>query len=341
MADSKDALTYHDFLRQFEKGERKPFYVFQGQETFLIEEALERVKEALIRPEAADFNLHKFSAKETSISQVVDLAQTLPFLSQSRLIILADIDELNADAQKRLLAYLTDPNPMTCLLMTAEKLDSRTKLAQHLKHQAAIVQFWKLFDRDIPKWIVSRAKQHGYLITPPTAAYLAELVGNDLRQLDNELKKIGAYAQHKEITMETVQRVVGDIRERDIFELVDAVGAGKLADALRSLNQLLIEGEEPLKILAMLTRQFRLLWKMKAALVENKSLSAKQMAGALGIPPRSAEQLQQQVQRFSQVQLKQGLKRLYDVDRALKSSTNAPKMLLEDVMLDLCVPSKV
>jgi DNA polymerase-3 subunit delta len=243
-------------------------------------------------------------------------------------------------AQKALLPYLADPNQSTCLVLTAEKLDSRTKFAQALKKQAEVVQFWKLFDNDVPRWIMTRAKQQGYSMSAHTATELMEFVGNDLRQLDNELKKIIAYTSTKEITSQIVQQVVGDIRERDIFELVDAVGGGKVIDALRILNQLLIEGEQPLKILAMMTRQFRLLWKLKATLVTQRGLSARQLAGIVGVSPRSVEQLQRQVKRFSQVQLKNGMRRLYDVDRGLKSSANSPKILLEEVVIDLCVPEK-
>ena len=338
MAGAKEYLNYQDFIRQVDKGTIKPLYVFQGQESFLIEEAIEHVKQVVIPPGTAEFNCDKFSGKDVQIGDVLALAQTIPFLNDWRLIIVTDIHELAAPAQNQMLAYFSNPNRMTCLIMTAEKLDSRTKFAQALKHHAEIVQFWKLFDRDVPRWISTRAKRYGYTIALQPAAYLAELVGNDLRQLDNELKKIMAYVGAQELSLEVVQHVVGDIRERDIFELVDAVGEGKILDALRILNQLLIEGEEPLKILAMVTRQFRLLWKMKAHLAEKKSLTANQLAAAVGVPPRTAENLQKQGQRFSQVQLKQGFKRLCDVDRALKSSTNSPNMLLEDVLMDLCLP---
>lgn len=340
MAVDKGYITYQEFLRKFDAGELRPVYFFQGPERFLIEEALDHVKNALIQPDAADFNFDKFSAKDVEIGMVIEQAQTMPFLSKLRLIFLTDVHELQTEAQKTLLPYLADPNRSTCLILTAEKLDSRTKFAQALKKQAEVVQFWKLFDNDVPRWIVARANQYGYSMSTYTATELMEFVGNDLRQLENELKKIIAYTSTKDITSQIVQQVVGDIRERDIFELVDAVGGGNVIEALRILNQLLIEGEQPLKILAMMTRQFRLLWKLKATLVEQKTASARQLSAQVGVPPRSVEQLQRQVKRFSQVQLKNGMRRLYDVDRGLKSSANSPKILLEEVVIDLCVPEK-
>ena len=336
---AKEYVNYQDFVRQFDKSDLKPIYVFQGPEHFLIAEALELLKQRGLPAGAADFNYDKFAAKEAEIGEVVALAQTVPFLNDRRMVILTEFQELAASAQNHLLAYLANPSPTTCLILTAEKLDSRTKLAQALKQHAEIVQCWKLFDRDVPKWIAGRAKGYGAAISLQTAAYLAELVGNDLRQLDNELKKMIAYAGAKELSADVVRHVVGDIRERDIFELVDAVSAGNVIDALRILNQLLIEGEEPLKILAMVTRQFRLLWKMKAHLADKKPLTANQLAAAVGVSPRAVENLQKQVPRFSQIQLKQGFRRLCDVDRALKSSANAPTILLEEVLIDLCLPA--
>ena len=335
----KGYITYQEFLRKFDKGGSRPVYLFQGPERFLIEQAIEHVKNTLIQADAADFNFNKYSAKDVEIGTVLDQAQTMPFLSKHRLIVLTNVHELAAATQKVLLPYLSDPNLSTCLILTAEKLDSRTKFAQTLKKQAEIVQFWKLFESDVPRWITTRAKQYGYSISTPTTKELMEFVGNDLRQLDNELKKIMAYTSATEITGQIVRQVVGDIRERDVFELVDAVGRGNTITALKILNQLLIEGEQPLKILAMIIRQFRLMWKLKATLIEHKGAGSRQLAGQIGVSPRNVEQLQQQIRRFSQVQLKNGMKRLYDVDRGLKSSGGSPKILLEDVVIDLCVPA--
>ena len=336
MARKKEYITYNEFIRHLQKGNIKPLYLFQGRETFLIEECLEQMKQTLIQTESVDFNFDKFSGKELAVADVLDQAQTIPFLSKWRLIIVTDIHELTVDTQKQIISYFSNPSPSTCLVMTTTKLDKRTKFARALKQYGEIVQFWKLFDRDLPHWISMRAKRYGYRISLQTAAYLAEFVGNDLRQLDNELKKVIAYTNSKEITSAVVQQVVGDIREHDIFELVDAVSIGNVIEALRILNQLLTEGEQPLKILAMVTRQFRLLWKAKAHLIEQKSLSSKQLAGKTGVSSRTAENLHRQVQRFSQVQLKQGFKRLGEVDLALKSSMNSPKILLEDLLIDLC-----
>ena len=336
MAGAKDYINYNDFLRQFERGEVKPIYLFQGQEMFLLEECLELMKQTLVPAESADFNLSKFTAGDAAIGDMMDQLQTMPFLSKWRLVIVTGIQNLKAAEQKLLLPYCASPNPSTCLVLTTPKLDSRTKFGQTLKKQAEIVQFWKMFERDLPPWIVKRARKYGRSMSGQAAHLLLEFVGNDLRQLDNELKKIIAYGKSREIRPELVQQVVGDIRERDIFELVDALGSGDVIAALGVLNQLLTEGEQPLRILAMVSRQFRLLWKAKACLVEQHSLSSKQLAGKIGVPFRSAEGILRQVQRFSQVKLKEGLKRLYDVDRALKSSTNSPKILLEDVFIDLC-----
>ena len=337
MADKRNYLTYTDFLRHLEQGNIKPLYVFQGEETFLMEECLDLVKHTLIQSESVDFNFDKFSAGDVEIGTVLDQAQTMPFLGKRRVIILTDVQNLKTQAQKQMLPYLSDPNSSTCLIMTATRLDNRTKFAQAIKQHGDLVQFWKLFDRDLPRWISRRAKGYGYSISTQTATYLLELVGNDLRQLDNELKKIIAYTNNTEITSDVIQRVVGDIRERDIFELVDAVSTGNIIDALRILNQLLIEGEQPLRILAMVSRQFRLLWKTKACLVKQRDVSAKQLASTVGVSFRLAEALQKQVQRFSQIKLKNALKRLHTVDRALKSSTNSPKILLEDLLIDLCL----
>ena len=125
-------------------------------------------------------------------------------------------------------------------------------------------------------------------------------------------------------------------RRQRLFELFQRVNHREI-QALKILRQLLIEGEEPLKILAMITRQIRLLWKTKACVNEQKSISAQQLAGKISVAPRSAETLLQQAPRFSQQKLKSALKRIGAVDRSLKTSTNDPNILLEDLFIDLCM----
>ncbi|PID56057.1 DNA polymerase III subunit delta [candidate division KSB3 bacterium] len=335
MAGGKEYINYAEFLRRFTGGEIRPLYLFQGQETFLIEECLDLVKQTLIPAESTECNYSKFAAGDTEIGAVMDHVQTMPFLSTRRLVVLTDIQNLKATDQRLLLSYCSSPNPSSCLVLTASKLDKRVKLAQVLKQQAEIVQFWKLFDRDLPPWIVRRATQYGRSMSIAAAQLLLECAGNDLRRLDSELKKIIAYAKGREISPKLVEQVVGNIREGDVFELVDALGNGDTMTALVVLNQLLTEGEQPLRILAMLTRQFRLLWKAKACLTEQRSLPPKQLAATLGLPPRAAEGIVRQARRFSQVKLKEALKQIYEVDRALKSSPHSPKILLEDVCIDL------
>ena len=193
MASKKEHRNYQDFIRQFDKGTVKSLYLFQGQEHFLIEEAIAHVKQTLIQSETADFNYGKFSGNDVQIGDLLDQVQTIPFLSKWRLIVLTDVHEIATPEQNRMIPYLSDPNQTTCLIMTAEKLDSRKKFAQALKQHAEIVQFWKLYDRDLPQWISRRAKLYDCTIPLQAATYLVDLVGNDLRQLDNELKKIVAY----------------------------------------------------------------------------------------------------------------------------------------------------
>jgi len=104
--------------------------------------------------ETAEFNCDKFSGKEAEIGDVLALAQTMPFLNDWRVIIVTDIHEITAQAQNQMLAYFSNPNRTTCLIMTTEKLDSRTKFAQALKQSAEIVQFWKLLTGMCPGGLV-------------------------------------------------------------------------------------------------------------------------------------------------------------------------------------------
>lgn len=332
---AKSYLTYSELRNKLEEGDIRPLYLFQGEEEFLMEEALDLLKEKVLGSRASDFNFEKFYGKETRATDILSSAETTPFLSPRRLLLVKEADLLPSADLDALADYATQPNPATCLVLTAKKIDTKRKsFWEAWKTHGEIVQFWKLFENEVPKWIQQRAKEYDLSIPLEVALYLYERVGNDLRQLDQELKKVrGFLGPGREVSQEVLENLSQHTRQYSVFDLVDSLSQKKLDQALKRLDVLLREGEEPLKILALIARQVRLLWQVKLAKTEGKSLSW--MEKEWGIPEKHLKNLQEQEKNFSLECLKKAFTRLSETDMALKSNLHTPQIVLESLILDL------
>jgi DNA polymerase-3 subunit delta len=164
---------------------------------------------------------------------------------------------------------------------------------------------------------------------------LQESVGNRLQDIANELEKLNLYVgESKEITEELIEKAVSSLRVESIFELTDRVGNRKVLDALVALAQLMKSGEPPLKILAMITRQFRLLTKARSLL--DQGMGPDEIRSALKVRDFVWRKLSPQAARFSREKLEKCYQLLLKADLALKSRTISHKIILERLIMDLC-----
>jgi DNA polymerase-3 subunit delta len=334
---SKPPITYPELRNKLEKGTIKPLYLFQGEEEFLMEEAIDLIKEKVLGTAASSFNFEKFYGKEAKADEIIASAEITPFLSNRRFLLVKDTDLFSAAELDILARYAAKPNPSTCLIFTANKIDGRKKsFFDAIKTNGEIVQFWKLFENEVPRWIQRRAKKHGLSLSSEACLHLYENIGNDLRQLDQELEKVGAFlGKQQEISLEILENVIHPIRQYSVFDLVDKLGQRKLDKTLEILEVLLREGEEPLKITTLLARQIRLLWYIKLSPL--KGTPSHPLEKELGIPSKYVKNLQEQEKNFSLDRLRKAFARIAETDLALKSSDHTPRILLENLLLDIII----
>jgi DNA polymerase-3 subunit delta len=231
-----------------------------------------------------------------------------------------------------LVEYCQAPHLETCLVFTAVKA-TKKKLHELLKRSAVLVRCQRLKGRALVKWISDSARHDGLKLTPEAATTLTDLAGDHLRQLRNELDKLGTHlGSGGSIGAEEVQQLVGDSRANTIFELIDAVSAGRLEAALRMLAKLVTARESLPGIVAMLGRHFRNLWKTQ--LLGDRRATAGLVASELGVPPFVARRYLEQAQRFSGAQLRHMLIQLFRADQDLKMSTIPATLVVEKLLLE-------
>lgn len=328
-------MTADELLRNLNTGKVPELLFLYGKEPFLVQRAVRLVRKAVLETEKDDFNDNQFYGKEASATDIIESALTLPVFAARRLVTVKDAHLLPAAELDDLLSYLKNPVPETCLLFVAEKIDSRRKFFQQFKKSGCLVEFKPLAERELPGHVRSFLNDRDYRISADALDLFCGMVGGSLHEVHGELEKLLTYLGDRTLVdVIDVQAVVSKGRAENIFELGNAVGRGDAAKALGLAKQLNDAGEAPLKILSLLVRHFRQLWKVRELQVQNRS--PRDIASTAGVPFFVVQPLIKQGKRFSRNDFQRSYELFLETDLAMKSSGADAEALLEILLLRLC-----
>jgi DNA polymerase-3 subunit delta len=306
----------------------KPVYLIYGSEELLLERAVKRLRDRLASVADLDFNLDTFDGPSTSADEIVNAANTMPFMSERRLVIVRDVDRLDAADLESLAAYSRDPAPFTCLVLVATKVAKNSKLYRAVAANGVAYQYEAPKRSEYAGEVVKLLRARGKRISHAAAQDLVELVGRDLRRLDTEAGKLAAYAgEAAEVSAADVSQAVAAGAASSVFELTDAVGERDTRLALQLLRRLLQSGESPLGIHAMLTRHVRAL--VSARALAARGMVPEAMAPEMGIAPWLARAAARQASRYEAAELASALAGLADAEEQMKTSSADAGLVLE------------
>jgi DNA polymerase-3 subunit delta len=308
---------------------------FYGDEPYLIEKGIERLQAEIIPDHVREFNREVYSASEVSVSKVVDAARTLPMLNPWRFIVVKEADRFSPDDIRQLLAYIEKPSPSTCLVLWGDSSGPWKRFFPKIRKVGAVTHVKSFFAGKLIGWIKREAQAYGKRMTREAAEYLKDMVGNRLRDLHNEIEKVVVFVGEKPvIELGDVEEVISEVKTRTIFELTDAIGMRNAVEALRILRKMVQAGEAHLRILGMIARQFRLLWKAKHLV--SKGATKEEVRRKLNLHHFYLESTLEQSASFSEDNLREGFRRFLQTDLAMKTTTVSTELLLEKMIVDLC-----
>ncbi|MFQ5835516.1 MAG: DNA polymerase III subunit delta [bacterium] len=336
-------MKYQQFLRELEQRRIAPAYLFEGEEDYLKEEALKKLKERIILPDYEDFNYEKLSAFNVPATQIVESVSTLPFKGKHRLVVVDAVDKWSEKDQRILASYLKNPVKSSCLVCLGGKFDRRRKLYQEFQKNGKIVSFYPLWDEEIVDWIQERIKKGGKEIKPEALFYLKERIGNDLQSLSQEIEKLIIFTHPARIIQkEDVEKVVGEGKGLGVFDLTHAVREKDLARALPILSQLLERGEAPLRIHSLIVHEIRRLLRIK----QKEGRLSPQEACFIVFGPRNyypqfytnlANHYLQAAKRFSLSELITGYEDLVEAEASIKTGREEPEVVIQRMVVSLLV----
>jgi DNA polymerase-3 subunit delta len=329
------------------------FYLLHGLDEFGSAEFVGRMKEKLGDPATASLNTSIFDGRTVTLPELRAACDAMPFLTERRLVIVegwltrllhkseAGDDEPRGAASSRdtlaaIAAYVAEQQPDTTALVFVEKRDLPEKNVVVKAAAGAEWAYVKRFDapkgEELVKWIRARAKAEGGEFSREAAQALAE-AETDPRTLRHEIIKLLTYVDFKRpVEQAAVEQLTPAGSEARIFELVDAVGQRRGTQALRELHQLL-EKEEPLYVLGMIVRQFRLILQARELLAARASEA--DVARALGLHPFPAGKICGQARRYSLPALDRIYHRLLECDADIKTGKAEATVALDTLVAEL------
>jgi DNA polymerase-3 subunit delta len=189
--------------------------------------------------------------------------------------------------------------------------------------------------RELREFIRAEAAARDHNITPQAVETLLDAVGDDLAAIDDAMERLSLFVgAGQRIDADAVMRCVTRIRVESIWSLVDAIGLKDRRKGVAAAQSLLDDREPPLRLLAMVARQLRIVARMREGLSEG--LRPQEAAKRAGAPPFKAGDLTESARRFTADSLGHAFALIAETDRALKGSKRPPDVILQDAVLELC-----
>ncbi|MCM3784513.1 DNA polymerase III subunit delta [Neobacillus mesonae] len=338
MSDVKTAI------KAIRGGDPASVYLLYGTEKYQMKQFADTMKEQLIEEAHRDFAIATYDTADTPIEQVIEEAETVPFLVPRKLIFVRDnllftAGKDNSKIEHRiesLLTYLDNPADYSILifLVQGEKLDERKKIVKTMKSKASVLSFGPLQGDELISWITKKAGARNVTLEKAAAETLVQRAGTSLQILSAEVDKLCLYAgTGGTVTSSDVEGMVARNTEQNIFAMVEEIAGLRLSKALEIFYELLKQKEEPIKIMALIARQFRIILQVKELAAQ--SYSQQQIASQLGLHPYAVKIAGEQSKRFQSERLRSIIKHLSELDYQMKTGAIDKVLGLELFLLKL------
>ena len=231
-------------------------YLLYGEENFLKNSYKKRLKQAIIGED--DMNYNSFEGKDIVFSDVKGIAETMPFFSEHRLILIEE-SGLCASSAQEWAEYISQIPDGTHIVFVESHVDKRNKLYKEISKNGYAVELKRQSERDIKRWIVGILAKKNLKITEEALELILIKNGDDMERIHSELEKLSAYCMGQEgIYPSDVQAICSELTVNRIFEMIEAVAAGNERTALELYYDLLALKEPSMRISFWIAKQFKI-----------------------------------------------------------------------------------
>lgn len=343
-------MNYAEFNKDLKEDKLLSLYLFIGHEIYLIDDAINRIKNKYIDKSLESINFTILNGKNITQDDIINACETLPFMSKKKVVILNEVTlflETGITDEKEFYKYL-DNMGEHCLFIITDRngeLKKTTKFYKYFKKNNNVVEFNKLSKGQLQAWIEKQLKVNkkemnlaniNYFMD--RSLYFSKNHNIDLYNLKGELEKLINYSDGVEIKRDDMDSCGQKSLDSNIFDLLGAISDGNSHKALQVFNDLYSLNEPALKILFMITRQVRLLINYK--LYKDKGYQEGDIGSKLKIKSYELKKIGQQSRNHDLNDLKNYFNHLLTVDKKLKTSSSDDKLEMEMLIIRISSATK-
>lgn len=330
-------MNYENMLNLTKKEKIYPVYLFYGKENYLKEDISKKLRNRLIDPAYRELNYKVFYGEKLSINEVINDLETLPLVSEHKLVVIKEAEKINKNDETKLINYfnrLSLKNNFSTLLIIYKESSPNKELITAIKRVGIAANFSITDKAKLTSWIKSKFKQSNKEITQEALFYLQSIVSSDLGRLFNEIEKIDIYTKdQKIIEKEDVMITIGGSEAVNIFKVLDSIGDKDIKNAIDGLVKLNQGNLHYLSIFAMIYRQIRLIFQTKLLLTNG--FNFKEIEKKLRLPYFVVEKIIKQSKKHTFKEIGKSYELLNIADLELKDSQKEPKIILEELVMNI------
>jgi DNA polymerase-3 subunit delta len=318
-------------------------YLFYGSDSFTASQKLRHWREEFEK-KYGELNIHIFEGENFTGGDFNEAVSTLPFLSDKKLVIIRDFLAEAPEEERKSVTDKLESVPEDCLLVFIENKhpDARTALYKKLRTLGQAVEFPDMEKQELIQWIKKQFEKKSAHIGNKEAEILADTVGPNLWQMDQEVEKLSLYGQHHPIDRKAIEDLASANLSGSIFKLTDHLAAKNSRMSLKILDTLLLSGDDLFQIFFMIVRHFRILIQTKACV--SKKMDRNQIVKETGVHPFAVTNAISQSKNFSDETLALIYRKLLEIDIDTKSSrirvsandNTELRLALEKLMAGIC-----
>lgn len=304
-------------------------YLLYGEEAYLKKQYRNRLRAAVCGEDTMNYTY--FEGKNIDVNEIISIADTVPFFAEKRLVVIENSGFFKKTDEK-ILEYLSRVPESTVFVFVEEETDKRGKMFKKVKERGYICELAAQTLTTLGKWIVGILNQEGKKITKQTLDYFLAVSGTDMNIISNELEKLISYTiGREEITQKDIDEVCSVLAVSKIFDMVDAMGNKNRAKALEFYYDMIEVREPPMRILYMLSRQFKMILEAKELL--KNGMDRKGIAEKLSLAPFIANKVLNQSEKFRREDVKRALEECLCVEEDIKNGRMEDKTGVEMILI--------
>jgi len=232
------AVTEKQIIASVKKGDVKPVYLFFGEENHTLDVLSDFFEKEVIPEENQCFDQTVVYGRDAEMSAIIDIAKQYPTMPTSthRLILVKEAQDIRDWAP--LATYLENPSEASIVAFCyRDKKFKNAKVQKSIAAKGVVFEKARLYDSQVPAWIVGYISEQGYTISQQSAAIIAEALGNDTSKIANELSKVFiSLPKGGAVTNEIIERNIGISKDYNVFELQNALGHKDVMKCNRIVN---------------------------------------------------------------------------------------------------------